>query len=197
MRSFLQKHRDLIRTYNEMAAAETLSKDLDEEKGDASSMSMGGKDKIAMTEAVDIVRRNLGTDWEDFLTHLQTSTYLLEKELTMDDLQRHLITKEARKKAETELSSKKGEEKALYTNGKDRGGQQGGGRNPTRRIKGECWNCGKVGHRSTDCRSSKKDKKEANPEEPKGSTLGLLAQSSAPEAEYALEEEPNRISQMR
>ena len=45
-----------------MAAAETPSKDLDKEKGDASSMSMGGKDKIAMAEAVDIVRRNLGTN---------------------------------------------------------------------------------------------------------------------------------------
>ena len=45
-----------------MAAAETPLKDLDKEKGDALFMSMKGKNKIAMAEAVDIVRRNLETD---------------------------------------------------------------------------------------------------------------------------------------
>src|SRR5215213_2459151 len=65
MRSFIQKHKDLIRMYNEMAGAQALS---EEEGTQDGGMVMREKDKIVMVEIVDLIYENLFKEWDEFLT---------------------------------------------------------------------------------------------------------------------------------
>jgi hypothetical protein len=57
MRVFVQNHRDLIKIYNELISAEIQNVD-----ADAKSMDMSEKNKIAMTETVDLIIQNLSSE---------------------------------------------------------------------------------------------------------------------------------------
>ena len=128
MRSFVQKHRDLIKTYNDIVSAEVQNTDTD-----AKSMGMAGKDKMAMSEAVDLVIENLGKGWEDFITHLQQTAFLMDKELSMDTLERALIIEEAKRKMSETATNGKSEKKALV----GREGKNDG----TKKFLGKCYYC--------------------------------------------------------
>src|SRR3954454_25130363 len=91
MGSFVQKHRDLIRTYNEMTGADASVAD--------SSLGMDGKDRIGMAEAVDLICRNLSAEWEGFISNYQSMLDICVKEPTVETLEKALIIEEKKRNA--------------------------------------------------------------------------------------------------
>ena len=112
---------------------------------DANGLALGGKDKIAMAEAVDLICENLSKDWEQFTTQLQQMADLLGQELSVDSIEKALIVEEAKRKIKNPESGKKGEEKALVSHEKK------GLNGKSCKFEGKCHYCKKEGHKENDC----------------------------------------------
>ncbi|PHU06076.1 hypothetical protein BC332_26898 [Capsicum chinense] len=98
--------------------------------------------------------------WKDFKNYLKHK----RKEMTVEDLIVRLRIEEDNKAAARRSKGNStmngahnvedGQNKSKKRKKVDHGSNQ-----PKKKFKGKCFNCGKIGHKSTDCRASKKDKK--------------------------------------
>jgi hypothetical protein len=152
MRSYVQKHKDLIRQYNELAASDKPTEDSENKKEEEDPLGMGGQDVIGLSEAVDLICSNLPDEWDGFTTSLQQMADLLGTKITILMLEKALIVEEAKRKVKNPDINDTGEKRALY--GQQDRRSRG---NPRRRkFMGACYNCGKKGHKAADCWSEKK-----------------------------------------
>ncbi|KAM3328258.1 hypothetical protein P3S68_032950 [Capsicum galapagoense] len=98
--------------------------------------------------------------WKDFKNYLKHK----RKEMTVEDLIFRLRIEEDNKASERRSKGNSTMNGAHIVedgqnNSKKRKKVEHGSNQPKKKFKGKCFNCGKIGHKSTDCRAPKKDKK--------------------------------------
>ena len=98
--------------------------------------------------------------WKDFKNCLKHKC----KEMTVEDLIVRLHIKEDNKAAERRSKGNSTINGAHIVendqnNSKKRKKADQGSNQPKKKFKGKCFNCGKIGHKFTDCRAPKKGKK--------------------------------------
>ncbi|PHU28177.1 Plant UBX domain-containing protein 7 [Capsicum chinense] len=109
---------------------------------------------------VAAIVEKLSALWKDFKNYLKHK----RKEMTIEDLIVRLRIEEDNKAAERrskENSTMSGVHiiEDGQNNSKKIKKVEHGSNQPKKKFKGKCFNCGKIGHKSTDCRASKKGKK--------------------------------------
>ncbi|XP_070017869.1 uncharacterized protein [Nicotiana sylvestris] len=140
-------------------------------------------DSLVINEAFQVVAmiEKLSHLWKDFKNYLKHKC----KEMSLEDLIVRLRIEEGNKAAEKRGCGNSVIMGAnIVEDNKKRKKASGPKYNPSKkRLSENCYNCGKIGHKSTECRASKKDKKKdhkkGQPSFPRGHKLTMTGKGDA------------------